>query len=180
MMRKFAMADAWSAEEAKGVGKVAPGSHTSAFVIDKSLEGGLTRGLPGGHSTLEDGMVFESSFATPSASKAYMDRVVELYGKENAPSILFNRHLLIFPNLALMDHLIRVLASARNRPDGDLILSASEPRVGSQPQRCPSPRRADELFSSRRGGSGRRRNLCGNSNRLAVEPVCKILSEPGH
>ena len=108
MMRKFAMADAQAAEEAKGVGKVAPGSHTSAFVIDKSLEGGLTRGLPGGHSTLEAGLVFESSFATPSASKAYMDRVVELYGEEKAPSILFNRHLLIFPNLALMDHLIRV------------------------------------------------------------------------
>lgn len=113
MMRKFAMADAKAAAEveateAEGIGKVEPGAHTNAFVADKSLEGGATRGLGGGHSTLEAGMVFESAYASPAASKAYMDRVVELHGKDKAPSILFNRHLLIFPNLALMDHLIRV------------------------------------------------------------------------
>lgn len=113
MMRKFAMADAKAAAdseavEAEGVGKVDPGSHTTAFVTDKSIEGGVVRGLGGGHSTLEAGMVFESAYADPVASKAYMERVVEMFGKEMAPSILFNRHLMIFPNLALMDHLIRV------------------------------------------------------------------------
>lgn len=67
---------------------------------------GLTRALPGGHGTLEAATFFESAFVPAKISQAYIDRVRELNGDE-APDILSNRHLLIFPNLVLMDHVMR-------------------------------------------------------------------------
>lgn len=96
--------------------------HQSAFGALRKFEGafpnrsylaaknmGRTRGLPGGHATLEAGAVLESGFTTPADRQAYRDALVRLNGEEGAREVLTNRHLLIFPSLILMDGNIRVI-----------------------------------------------------------------------
>jgi phenylpropionate dioxygenase-like ring-hydroxylating dioxygenase large terminal subunit len=95
--------------------------HQSAFAAFRKFEGafpnrsyltrnvGRTRAFPGGHATLEAGVALESGFTTPSDRQAYRDALVRLNGEARAQEIINNRHLLIFPNLLLMDGNIRVI-----------------------------------------------------------------------
>jgi len=96
--------------------------HRSAFNTFRKFEGlfknrhygavrsdGLTRGLPGGHGTLELGMPLESGQIDPAIRQQYIDTLERLNGKEKAHAILCNRHLLIFPNVVIMDFNIRVI-----------------------------------------------------------------------
>jgi nitrite reductase/ring-hydroxylating ferredoxin subunit len=72
-------------------------------------EDGLTRGLPGGHGTLELGKPLESGALDPQIRQEYIDTLVSMHGEETAQEILGNRHLLIFPNVVIMDFNIRVI-----------------------------------------------------------------------
>ena len=73
--------------------------------------GGVTRGFPGGHSTLEYG--FEagrgSARSLPEEFQDYLDKLTQLHGEERAKEIVSSRHLFIFPNVFLFDELIRVI-----------------------------------------------------------------------
>jgi nitrite reductase/ring-hydroxylating ferredoxin subunit len=72
-------------------------------------QGGATRGFPGGHSTLEGGFpTVASALASAEVINDYKKSVVAVHG-DDANEVLGNRHLLIFPNLALMDFNIRVI-----------------------------------------------------------------------
>lgn len=96
--------------------------HRSAFNTFRKFEGlfknrhygavrsdGRTRGLPGGHGTLELGSPLESGQIDPAIRQQYVDMLENLHGKEMTNEILCNRHLLIFPNVIIMDFNIRVV-----------------------------------------------------------------------
>ncbi len=105
--------------------------HRSAFNTFRKFEGmfknrhygavrsdGLTRGLPGGHGTLELGVPLESGQVDPHIRQQYMETLERLNGKETAHQILCNRHLLIFPSVVIMDFNIRVIQPrAHNRTE---------------------------------------------------------------
>jgi benzoate/toluate 1,2-dioxygenase alpha subunit len=91
------------------LGKFGGANQRKDFVgTNDTFQGGCTRGLSGGHSTLEARVFFESSLVDAQTSKQYIDNVIAKYGAEVAKEVLSNRHLLLFPNVALMDHLLRV------------------------------------------------------------------------
>ncbi len=95
--------------------------HQSAFNAFKKFEGtfpnrsyltrnsGCTRGMPGGHATLEAGAVLESGFTSAADRQAYWDALTRINGEDGALAAITNRHLLIFPSLLLMDGNIRVV-----------------------------------------------------------------------
>jgi phenylpropionate dioxygenase-like ring-hydroxylating dioxygenase large terminal subunit len=72
---------------------------------------GLTRGFPGGHSTLEGG--YEdgrgNARSLPQLYQEYMTQLTQRHGEERARDIVSNHHLFIFPNVYLFDDLIRVI-----------------------------------------------------------------------
>jgi benzoate/toluate 1,2-dioxygenase alpha subunit len=75
---------------------------------------GLTRGIPGGHGTLESpgsGLARQIGVAKVSdrAFDDYHAALTEAYGAERALSLLGSRHVLVFPNLVLMDLNIRTI-----------------------------------------------------------------------
>lgn len=93
-----------------------------AFYANAKLhQGGATRAFPGGHNSLETGVAHESGYLSEEQHKAYVESVVALHGEEKAQFVLGNRHLVIFPNLALMDFQIRVMQPIR--PDFTEIYS---------------------------------------------------------
>ncbi len=73
--------------------------------------GNITRGLPGGHSTLEGGFSDGrgSARGLPERFQEYLNALKGVHGEERATDILSNRHLFIFPNVFLFDELIRVI-----------------------------------------------------------------------
>jgi len=96
--------------------------HRSAYNTFRKFEGsftgrhygavrtdGLTRGLPGGHGTLELGKPLESGNVPAEVRQHYFETLVRLNGEDKAREILSNRHLLIFPNVVIMDFNIRVI-----------------------------------------------------------------------
>lgn len=70
---------------------------------------GYTRGYPQGHGTLEAGMPLESGGIDPVVRKDYMAELEALYGPEEATEVYSNRHILVFPNLTLLDFNLRVI-----------------------------------------------------------------------
>lgn len=96
--------------------------HRSAYNTFRKFEGsftgrhygavrsdGHTRGLEGGHGTLEMGKPLESDFISSEAKAAYFQKLVELNNETDAHEILSNRHVLLFPNVVIMDFNIRVI-----------------------------------------------------------------------
>lgn len=72
-------------------------------------DGGQTRGFPQGHALLGAGSARDLVFVSEQEQQAYKDRIARHHGREQVDEILSNQHLLIFPNLALMDLNIRVI-----------------------------------------------------------------------
>jgi len=74
-------------------------------------QGGVTRELPGGHSTLEYG--FDggrgNAASLPALFEQYLGKLAERHGEERAREIVSSHHVLIFPNLMLFDELVRVV-----------------------------------------------------------------------
>lgn len=72
---------------------------------------GLTRGFPGGHSTLEGGYEAGrgSARSLPQRFQEYLAGLTQRHGEAWARDIVSNRHLFIFPNVFLFDDLIRVI-----------------------------------------------------------------------
>jgi nitrite reductase/ring-hydroxylating ferredoxin subunit len=70
---------------------------------------GFTRGYPGGHGTLEAGTPLESGNVDPALRQGYLAELVSLNGEDVASKILLNRHIFIFPNLAVNDFNLRVI-----------------------------------------------------------------------
>jgi len=72
---------------------------------------GLTRGFPGGHSTLEGG--YEdgrgNARSLPQLYEEYLAQLTQRHGTQRARDIVSNHHLFIFPNVYLFDDLIRVI-----------------------------------------------------------------------
>lgn len=90
-------------------------------VLDENTgvrQGGCVRGFPNGHSTLEAGSARDLIFADPEAQRKYVEKLAALHGAENVTNVLSNQHILIFPNLAIMDMNIRVIQPvAMNRTE---------------------------------------------------------------
>ena len=75
-----------------------------------AFQGGATRGFPGGHSTLERSYAAIAAQQAPKeAVDAYVNAIKATYGDEAFDDIASTRHVVIFPNLALMDYNIRVI-----------------------------------------------------------------------
>ena len=72
---------------------------------------GITRGFPGGHSTLEGGFVEGrgSAKSLPDLFDDYLSKLTERHGEERAREVVSARHLFIFPNVYLFDDLVRVI-----------------------------------------------------------------------
>lgn len=97
--------------------------HRSAFNTVSKFEGsfenraldvavrqqGFTRGYPEGHGTLEAGAPLESGGVDPDVRREYHDKLVAMYGSEEAAEVRTNRQFLIFPNLTIFDYNIRVI-----------------------------------------------------------------------
>jgi len=80
------------------------------FAPGRSIhQGGFTRGFPSGHSTLEGGYLTLSGSSDLPSVREYVAAVEAMYGSTKAVDVLANRHIFIFPNLALMDVNIRVI-----------------------------------------------------------------------
>ena len=84
-----------------------PGAHYAAWAKKDVGSLGLTRAFRNGHSTLESGIMFESARVSAEVSQVWIDRIREINGEDMAPDVILNRHLFIFPNLALMDFVLR-------------------------------------------------------------------------
>lgn len=88
-----------------------PDAGTSRAII--GVRGvGETRGYPNGHGMLGAGAALEPG-APADVKQRYLDRLTEINGAEKAREILNNRHLLIFPNVCIMDNNIRVIQPVR-------------------------------------------------------------------
>lgn len=81
------------------------------------IEQGRTRSLPGGHSVLEkrlqdmsnsENVIGFTKFTSPSYQN-YRDALVEVYGTSRADEVSANRHIVVFPNLILMDTNVRAV-----------------------------------------------------------------------
>ena len=97
--------------------------HRSAYNTFRKFEGqftgrhynaavrtvGQTRGYPTGHGVLEAGTPLDNKFVDPDIKQRYLDRLLELNGKEKTDAILENRHLLLWPSVVIMDSNIRVI-----------------------------------------------------------------------
>jgi phenylpropionate dioxygenase-like ring-hydroxylating dioxygenase large terminal subunit len=84
------------------------GKYTNRRPIES---GGITRDIPGGHSSLEYG--FEggrgNARSLPALSEQYLANLAKRHGEEQAREIMSSHHVLIFPNLMLFDDLVRVV-----------------------------------------------------------------------
>jgi benzoate/toluate 1,2-dioxygenase alpha subunit len=85
--------------------------HYMAFDTSAS---GCTRGIPGGHGTLEsarsgDAKQIGVAKVSDEAFEQYHSALVAAYGEERARALLASRHIAIFPNLVLMDLNIRTI-----------------------------------------------------------------------
>lgn len=89
------------------------GSFPDAAYMAKARQAGCTRGFAGGHSTLEGGAALDSARIPEKDRQEYLESLINLYGKERAHRMLSARHILIFPNLVLMDYNIRVVQPVR-------------------------------------------------------------------
>lgn len=89
------------------------GSFPDQAYMAKARQSGCTRGLEGGHSTLEGGTTLESARIPPERWQEYLESLTGLYGKERMHRMLSARHILVFPNLVLMDFNIRVIQPVR-------------------------------------------------------------------
>ncbi len=125
---KYAYQGNWKFQVENSVDGYHPGVvHQSAFNAFRKLDSafpnrsfltaarnaGRTRGFPGGHATLEGGSHLESGHITPQDWQAYFSTLVRLNGEERAREIISGRHILVFPNLILMDYSIRVIQPVR-------------------------------------------------------------------
>lgn len=112
----------WKFQAENGVDGYHPGiTHESAFSSLASFgigtgretikRGHVSRGFPGGHSTIEGGYDDARGIAPGVASlfEKYLTSLTQHHGKERAQEIITNRHLYIFPNVFIMDDLIRVI-----------------------------------------------------------------------
>lgn len=70
---------------------------------------GETRGYVNGHGMLGAGAALEAGNIPDDVRQRYRDRLVERHGEETAREILNNRHLMIFPNVCVMDNNLRVI-----------------------------------------------------------------------
>ena len=84
-----------------------PGSEKSR-AITGVRKVGETRGYRNGHGMLGAGAALEAG-APEEVRQRYRAALDAKYGEEEAQEILNNRHLLIFPNVAIMDNNIRVI-----------------------------------------------------------------------
>lgn len=76
--------------------------------FQKVSQGGIARGFPYGHGTFEGGFAGKLGL-TDSQFKTYWDALVRQHGEKHAREVIEPRHLLIFPNVILMTHNIRVV-----------------------------------------------------------------------
>lgn len=97
-------------------------THRSAFNTFRKFEGlfrnrhygavredGATRGMRGGHGSLELNKPLDSGQIDPAIRQHYLDALERLNGKEMVDEILRNRHVLLFPSVIIMDFNIRVV-----------------------------------------------------------------------
>jgi phenylpropionate dioxygenase-like ring-hydroxylating dioxygenase large terminal subunit len=68
---------------------------------------GKTRGFAGGHGILERPGIYEG--LSEEQLDLWKKMLVEKHGQERMDSIMFVRHIFLFPNLYLFDNLIRVI-----------------------------------------------------------------------
>lgn len=81
-------------------------------------EDGLTRGMEGGHGSLELSMPLASGNVPEDLIRQYEDGIAARIGRDNVPDVLRNRHVLIWPNVIIMDFNIRhVQPRAHNRTE---------------------------------------------------------------
>ena len=121
---RYAYLGNWKFQCENGVDGYHPGIvHESAFSTfgefgignfsarDLVKRGHITRGFPGGHSTLEGGVLDGRGVGRglPARFEEYFARQKEVHGDERAEEIISNRHVFIFPNVFLFDELVRVI-----------------------------------------------------------------------
>lgn len=111
------------------------GSFENRAVDQAVRQVGYTRGFAGGHGTLEAGQPLESGGIDESVRAAYNQRLVDLYGPEEARRVLNNQHILIFPNLTLFDFNIRVIQPvAHDRTEiysYPVMIEGADPQINS-------------------------------------------------
>ena len=119
---KYSYPGNWKFQAENGVDGYHPGvTHESAFSSYAAhgmgtgrpvvKHGHISRGFPGGHSTIEGGYDDARGIGTSMKDhyQHYMTELTERHGDERAEQITTNRHLFIFPNVFIMDDLIRVV-----------------------------------------------------------------------
>ena len=121
---RYAYLGNWKFQCENGVDGYHPGIvHESAFSTfgefgignfaarDLVKRGSISRGFPGGHSTLEGGALDGRGVGRglPHRAEEYQARLREVYGDDRAQEIVSNRHAFIFPNVFLFDELVRVI-----------------------------------------------------------------------
>jgi phenylpropionate dioxygenase-like ring-hydroxylating dioxygenase large terminal subunit len=85
-----------------------PGADTSRAITGvRKL--GEARGYANGHGMLGAGAALEAGNVPDDVKQRYRDALVERNGEDIAQEILNNRHLLVFPNVCIMDNNIRVI-----------------------------------------------------------------------
>lgn len=121
---RYAYRGNWKFQAENGVDGYHPGIvHESAFstyaafgvpgfAVDAPAirHGGITRGFPGGHSTLEGGPEQGRGLgrSLPDLYQQYAGTLQQRHG-ERAKQVMGNQHLFIFPNMFLFDELVRVI-----------------------------------------------------------------------
>lgn len=70
---------------------------------------GETRGYANGHGMLGAGVALEAGNVPEEVRQRYRQKLVSQHGEAETQEILNNRHLMIFPNVCVMDNNLRVI-----------------------------------------------------------------------
>lgn len=85
-----------------------PGADSSR-AITGVRKTGEARGYPNGHGMLGAGAALETGNIPDDVRQRYRDQLIDRHGAQVAQEIVNNRHLLIFPNVCVMDNNLRVI-----------------------------------------------------------------------
>ena len=122
--QRYAYSANWKFQAENGVDGYHPGIvHESANATYEAFgrwrplggarirRGKITRGFSGGHSTLEGGLEDARGIARslPDQLDRYQSALIEQHGRETADEVITNRHIFIFPNVFVMDDVVRVI-----------------------------------------------------------------------
>lgn len=98
-----------------GEGGAGNGSQPRSVDRDFQKDNGASRGIPGGHGIAEkrpedmDENVIGFTKLTKTSYDHYRDKLIQAYGARRADELGCNRHIMIFPNLILMDNNVRAV-----------------------------------------------------------------------